>query len=794
MLGIGAALLALLAIAGCAALSASLPDPNTAKARGRDQSSVILDRNGKLIVRLYAEQNRNDVALQRMPATLRQAVIATEDQRYYEHAGVDPMGIARALVSDIALGRKAQGGSTITQQYVKNAFGSPQKTLRRKVEEALLANKLEKQYTKDQILELYLNTIYFGHGAYGVEAASQAYFGKGVEKLDLPESALLAGIIKAPGHYSPYLDPVAAKSRRDLVLRLMREQGYITAEQQAAAAAAPIKTAGLKGASNTAPYFVEWIKEQLSKKYTQDQLYRGGLVIKTTLDLPMQRAAEKAVSSTLNKKGDPSAALVAVVPGSGEVVAMVGGRDFKTQQYNVAAQGGRQPGSAFKPFVLATALANGVSPEQTFESGPLTLPLPGGQTWSVTGASGGRTGPIRLREATEKSVNSVFAKLITDIGADKVVATAESLGIRKGITPVPAIALGGLEHGVTPLEMATAYATFAAGGTSAAPYGLAEVKDHQGTVIYSASPKTSEAIKPAVAYLVTDILKGVITKGTGKGADIGRPAAGKTGTTQENRDAWFVGYVPQLAVAVWVGYPEAQKSMNDVRGRQVTGGSLPASIWAKFLETALSKTAEKDFVKPDGLKQVKICLDTGLAATAYCPKTGSALFLADTEVKPCTKHAAPEKVTVPKLVGMTKEAALALISKLSLVAKVVEADVPGVAAGTVSAQDPTAGSVVPTQTVVTITVSTGGSTNKPPAADFSLPASIKAGQNVPLDGSASKDDGKIATWYWEFGDGMTANGVKVSHAWPTAGTYEITLWVTDDHGQQASVTKKVKVQ
>ena len=396
-------------VGGCAALSASLPDPSTTKARGRDQSTIILDRSGRLLARLFAEQNRSDQPLQKMPATLRQAVVATEDQRFYEHAGVDPIGIARALMADVVLGKKSQGGSTITQQYVKNAFGTPEKTMKRKVEEALLANKLEQSYTKDQILELYLNTIYFGHGAYGVEAASQAYFGKGVEGLDLAESAMLAGVIKSPGRYSPYLDPAEAKHRRDTVLGQMRAQSYITAEQEAAAVALPVKPVGLKSSAAAAPYFVEWVKDQLLKQYGEDRLYRGGLVVRTTLDLKAQTAAEKAVTGTLNRKGDPSAALVAVKPGTGEVIAMVGGRDFKTQQFNAAVQGsGRQPGSAFKPFVLATALANGISPEQTFESGPIELPV-GDKTWQrhgcerrkhgtdATAEGHGEVGELRVR-------------------------------------------------------------------------------------------------------------------------------------------------------------------------------------------------------------------------------------------------------------------------------------------------------------------------------------------------------------------------------------------------------------
>jgi penicillin-binding protein 1A len=793
----GAVILALLALAGiggCAALSASLPDPSTTKARGRDQSTVILDRNGRLLARLFAEQNRSDQPLHKMPATLRQAVVATEDQRFYEHAGVDPTGIARALVTDVVLGKKSQGGSTITQQYIKNAFGTPEKTFKRKLEEALLANKIEKSYTKDQILELYLNTIYFGHGAYGVEAASQVYFGKGVEKLDLAESAMLAGVIKSPGHYSPYLDPTAAKNRRDTVLGQMQAQSYITAEQDAAAVARPVKTAGLKSTAAAAPYFVEWIKDQLVKTYGQDRLYRGGLTVRTTLDLKAQTAAEKAIAGTLNRKNDPSAALVAVKPGTGEVVVMVGGRDFKSQQFNVAAQGsGRQPGSAFKPFVLATALANGVSPEQTFESGPVKLPV-GSKTWSVTGASGGRTGPMRLREATEKSVNSVFARLITDIGPEKVVSTAEDMGLHKGMSPVPAIALGGTETGVTPLEMATAFATLAAGGIHAAPYGIAQVSDASGQVLYAAKPKTEEALDPAVAYLTTDILKGVISKGTGTSAAIGRPAAGKTGTTQENRDAWFVGYTPQLATAVWMGYPAAQTAMSNVHGRQVTGGSFPAEIWAKFMRAALDGQAKKDFEKPDGLKEGRVCAETGMAATPFCPRTSTALLLSGSELKTCTKHVAAARTLVPKLVGMSKEDALALLGKLKLGSAVAEAASRDVPVGTVVDQTPKSGSTATTQTVVTITVSSGAGPDKPPIPDFSVPPGGKPGQPISLDGSPSKDDGTIVKWYWEFGDGGTAGTQKATHTYAAVGTYEITLWVTDDGGQQASVTKKIRIQ
>ena len=777
-----------------ASLAASLPNPDVAKGRGRDQSSVILDRKGRVLAKLYAEQNRSDKKLNQIPAVLRRATIATEDKRFYEHKGIDPLGIARAVVTDVVLRRQAQGGSTITQQYVKQAFVTDEKTLKRKIMEAMLANRIEQKHSKDEILELYLNTIYFGHGAYGVESAAQAYFGKSVEKLTLPEAAMIAGVIKSPARYSPYLDPAAAKVRRDTVLTQMRDQGFISASEYDAAAASPIKVAGLKHASTKAPYFVEWIKQQLAKEYGQDRLYRGGLRVTTTLDLPTQEAAEKAISATLNSASDPSAAIVSIRPGTGEVVAMVGGRDFKTQQFNAAVQGqGRQPGSAFKPFVLVTALAKGISPSKAYQSGPATLKV-GSQTWSVTGASGGRTGLLRLREATEKSVNSVYAQLILEVTPQAVVKTAELMGLPKGITPVPAIALGGLETGVTPLQMANAYATLAAGGREATPYGISEVKDSKGTTLFSAKAKSKDAIDPAVAYLTTDILKGVIAKGTGTAASIGRPAAGKTGTTQENRDAWFVGYTPQLATAVWMGYPQGGKAMSSVHGRQVTGGSFPAQIWARFMRVALNGLPALNFVKPTGLRTATVCAETGMAATQYCPTKISELVLATTELKPCTKHALPAQIRIPNLVGMTKEAALAALGKLKLLAKVVEKDIVGVSAGTVASQTPAKGSIATSATVVTLTVSNGGAGNQSPTAVLKLPATAAPGDNVPLDGSGSTDDGKIVTWYWEFGDGANASGPKATHTWAANGSYEVTLWVTDDHGQQASTTRRITIK
>lgn len=773
----------------------SLPDPS-AQAKGRDQTTRVLDRRGKLIAEIYAEQNRTDVPLADMPVALRQAVVATEDQRFYAHKGVDPLGIARAALVDIAQGSKAQGGSTITQQYVKNAFITPERTFRRKLKEAALAYRVEKTYTKDRILESYLNTIYFGHGAYGVESASRAYFGKSVKHLSLPECALLAGVIRSPGRYSSYIDPEAAVARRDHVLGRLRSEGYIDAAAHDAAKAVPVKTAGLRARTGVAPHFIEYVKAQLTEAYGSEAVFRGGLIVRTTLDLEMQKAAEQAIAKVLGKEGDPAAALVAVDPTTGGILAMVGGRDFADQQFNLAVQGRRQPGSAFKPFVLAAALEKGILPEETFESGPVTLKVAGSaKPWKVTGAGGGRKGPMRLREATEKSVNSVYAQLIVDIGPSEVVDLARRMGVTDPITPVPAIALGGHEQGVSPLQMASAYATLANAGEYMTPYAVSRVEDTDRTVIDKTSPERTQAVQPAVAYLITDVLRGVISRGTGRAAAIGRPAAGKTGTTQRYRDAWFVGYTPALAAAVWVGYPDEQREMTDVRGERVTGGTIPAEIWRGFMRAALADTTSANFVRPKGLTTVKTCATTGLRATLYCPNTFSGLYLVGRTPGSCDTHTYPLSIVVPDLAGLTKEAALAQLDDLLLGARVVERASASIAAGIVVRQTPEKGSVGDTSTVVTLVVSTGPAADRPPVAAFSSSAGPVSGGAavVSLDASASSDDKALVRYVWEFGDGSPrAEGKTVSHTF-APGTYEVTLWVTDSGGQVSSLTHTVEV-
>ena len=781
-------------ITGCVVyerLTDDLPDLS-ASTDPLAETSIIYDRAGNVLTELHAEQNRTYVPLANIPVQLRQAVISTEDQSFYEHKGVDPFGIARALWVNATQG-KHQGGSTITQQYVVNTFIEREDSLTRKIKEAILAYRLESQFSKDEILEKYLNAIYFGHGAYGVSAAAEVYFGKDLSQLTTAECAMIAGVIKSPGKFSPRLDPAAAKTRRDTVLAQMLEQGYIDQTVHDTAVAEVITVAAAAPTTTPAPYFVEWVLQQLIDDYGADAVYKGGLRVKTTIDLGMQAAAETAITTVLNQPDDPSAAIVAIDPKTGEVRAMVGGKDFNTQQFNAAVQGGRQPGSSFKMFVLASALEHGISPEQVYESAAGSFPIPGGQTWNVTGSSAG--GPMRLRIATVKSINSVFAQVILAVGADKVADTAKRMGITTPIKAVPAIALGAQE--VTPLEMASAYGTLANNGTHIAPHGIVEVSRKSGEVLYTASTAGTEAISPAVAYLTTDVLKGVITSGTGTAAKIGRPAAGKTGTTQEYRDAWFCGYTPDLAAAVWMGHVEGQVEMTSVHGKKVTGGSFPAEIWAAFMKAALANTPASEFTQPKGLTTATICLDSGQVAGPLCPNQGTGLFLSDKVPVACELHATPAVVDMPNLIGTMKADALATLANLGLIATVEEKAVSGVPAGMVSDQDPKYGTQVPPGSTIKVIVSTGSPEMEEPIAEFSFaPIAPKPLEAITFDASASSDsDGTIVKYAWEFGDGSPlVTGVQVTHTFTSAGDYTVTLWVTDDDDLVSSLPITVVVK
>ena len=551
------------------------------------QSAFLYSDDGTMFARVNAEERRVIVPLQRVPLEVRQAFLAAEDERFYEHSGIDALAIGRAIWEDLTGGR-FQGGSTITQQLVRNTsdpYVGREKTIGRKIREAVMALRLERRYSKDRILEMYLNQIYFGEGAYGIETAAQEYFGRHVWKLDLSQAATLAGLVASPSRYNPRAEPEASLLRRDWVLERMVTVGYITRQEAAEAKAQRVVVVPREPQESQAAYFVDWLTRDIRRRHGADALYRGGLNIETTLDLDLQHAAERAIAGVLNQPGDPQAALVSIDVKTGGILAMVGGRDFHRSQVNLATgQGGtgRQAGSAFKPFVLAAALQNGISPYDVYPApGSITIQGDGGP-WPVSNFGGSSYGSLSVRSATVSSVNTVYAQLIEEVGPEAVVEVAHSMGIRSDLPEVLSLTLGTAE--VTPLDMTSAFATFASGGIYRRPTGVRWITDSRGQTVERADAGGRRAIPENVASQVTDILLDVVAGGTGTGAAIpGVAVAGKTGTTQNHADAWFCGYTSEVATCVWIGYARGQVPMTNVHGIAVTGGSLPAAIWRAFM-------------------------------------------------------------------------------------------------------------------------------------------------------------------------------------------------------------------
>ncbi|MBI4743487.1 MAG: PBP1A family penicillin-binding protein [Actinobacteria bacterium] len=678
------------------------------------QTTKIYASDGTLLTNLFAEQNRIVIPLSEIPASMQNAAIAVEDERFYEHKGVDLKAIIRATFINLRSGKVVEGGSTITQQYVKNSYVSQEKTLSRKIKEAFLAYQLERTLSKKEILEKYLNTIYFGQSIYGIETAAQTYFGKHAKELTLAESATLAGLIKSPNYYSPYINPEKSKQARNSVLKKMLKQKLITKEESEKAMDAPLEAQPIKAPKAIAPYFVEYIKQSLIDKYGANMVFKGGLRVYTTIDLKMQKIAEDAVSSILNKPNDPSASMVSVDPRTGYIKAMVGGENFETKKFNLAVQGKRQAGSSFKVFVLAAAIETGISPSKVYQSSPLTIKLPG-QDWEVhnyTEGSGG--GPMSLREATIKSVNAVFARLIMEVGPKNVVDIAKKMGITSQVDPNPSIALGGLKYGVSSLEMASAYATLANGGIHHYPIGITKVTDSWNNTIEEYKTEEKEAINPLVAYTVTDILKDVINYGTGTKAKIGRPAAGKTGTAQNYQDAWFVGYVPELSTSVWVGHPEGQIPMTKVHGIRVAGGTFPAQIWGKYMKKVLEDTPVSDFPKPKtGIVKVKICKESNLLATRYCPEVKYETIIKGTGPKKyCNIHTTPREVLIPNVIGLPVKKATYTLQQAGFNVSQTTQPSADVAKGYVISQSPAGDTNAIQDTNVNIVVSIGSAGDK----------------------------------------------------------------------------------
>lgn len=638
-------LVVLLAFAGYLwHLSTTLPDLRAnPDAIEMAQTSVVYAADGTVLAEWYDTEDRTVVASDVIPANLKNAAVAIEDKRFYQHSGVDFQAIGRALSVNTGAGEVRQGGSTITQQTVKLLFTDGERTLTRKIEEALLALQLETRADKDEVLGVYLNTVYFGRGAYGVESAAQRFFGTTTASLSLPQAALLAACIRSPTRYDPFVHPAEALERRNLVLQEMRDQDYITAEEATNASAEPL---GLKedtaaaAASQFAPYFVEYVRRELLERLGSERLYRGGLRIYTTLDPAAQRAAEAAAASVLPSADDPEVALAAVRWRDGAVVAVVGGRDFATEKFDLATQGRRQTGSAFKPFVLAAALEQGYTLDSMWDASPFETPVKD-EIWHVENYENAITsGSYSLEIATVWSINTVYARLITAVGADKVVDVAHRMGITSEIDPDPAIALGGLSRGVSPLEMASAFGTIANGGMAVAPSGVDRVTDDEGTLVYAPDRTATQAVSADVAATLSYVLNRVYSSGTGQAADFGAWGAVKTGTAQSWRDAWIVGWSGDLSTAVWVGYPKAQVAMDNVRGIRVTGGSFPAAIWKAFMQTASVSTtpvtATAEGTEPGVAEQVyTVCAESYKIARPDCPETLELVFPAGSLTEYC---------------------------------------------------------------------------------------------------------------------------------------------------------------
>ena len=573
------------------------------------QRSLVLDRDGDVMGVFHAEENRSPVELERVPQHVIDAILDMEDDRFWRHGGVDLRATLRALVTNVESGEVRQGGSTVTQQLVKKGLLTPEKSIERKVKEAILAVRLENTLSKREILERYLNTVYFGNGAYGVQAAAERYYGKDVEELSAGQAALFAGIIRNPVGYDPIRYPDRARARRDIALERMVANGHLPPGRVEDMRDEPLPTKLVTPEPTPDDYFVEEVKQRLlddkrlgdTPQERYDAVFKGGLRIHTTFDPKMQEAAQEAVRSRLpNTKGRFAAALASVEPGTGAVRAVVAGDDFNSAKYNLATQGKRQPGSSFKTFVLLAALEAGFSPNDTIDgTDGCTLKVPGFAVYTPGNYSEGSGGVMSLTEATARSVNCAYARLGAHVGLEKVADMAGRLGIpRDRIDVVPSISLGAEE--VTPLEMAAAYATIANDGVYLAPRFVEKVVDRRGKVVFEGGSRGRRVLSSQTARVAIQVLQRVVDRGTGTRARLaGRQVAGKTGTSQNHENAWFVGFTPQLATAVWMGSPTGNVPMRSVSpcGR-VTGGCIPALIWNAYMSRALEGIDPESFPTP----------------------------------------------------------------------------------------------------------------------------------------------------------------------------------------------------
>jgi len=572
--------------------------------------TMVYSSDDRLLGRIRHEKSIY-VPLVQIPDNLRYAVLAVEDAKFYRHEGLDYQGIIRAFIKDLASASFKEGGSTITQQLAKMMLLSPEKSLARKLREAVLAKKMEEELTKDKILELYLNKTYFGHGAYGVEMASRAYFGKSVGDVSLGEAAMLAGLLKSPALLSPYKDMEKARDRQSVVLKRMVDEGFISQGRADRARSRQIELKDTSEEENIAPHLLEVLRVYLIDRYGEDAVYVRGLKVKTTIDSRLQRGAvgilESGVRDVEARNGQKGSglqgALVAVEPASGRIQALAGGVDFEKNEFNHAMYAKRQPGSAFKPFVYAAAMEDGFSPatvivdeERKYDGG----------RWTPQNFDRTYHGPTRLREALVESLNVVTVELLDRVGTGRVISLSRKLGMPGPLPNDLSLALG--SGSVSPLEITGAYCAFANGGNFVEPYYIESVANLDGKVLESNTPAPVRVLSSAAAYQVTSILEDVITRGTGAGASwLGFPVAGKTGTTDDFADAWFVGYSPQIAAGVWIGYDDRRSI-----GKGETGARAALPVWAGFMAWAVDPANAGEFTVPDDVEFADVDADTGL--------------------------------------------------------------------------------------------------------------------------------------------------------------------------------------
>lgn len=572
-------------------------------------ATQVFDDKGELISKLF-EENRIVVPLRQMSPYITQAIIANEDTRFYTHIGVDPIGIIRAVVVNLRAGGLVEGGSTLTQQLAKNMFLTQERTFTRKIKEFFVALIIERKFSKQEILAAYLNQVYFGEGAYGVETASQVYFGKHASELTLGESALLAGLPRGPNVYSPYVDHKAAIERRDTVLAGMVKEGYISQEQAAQEMKSPILLAGKKKRGVQASYFLDYIAKELVERYGANRVYKGGLKVYTTIHSKTQQEAEAVL-------GQYQGAVFALDPRNGYIKAMVGGRNYQESQLNRVLVEVRQPGSAFKPFVYAVAMNEGLMSNSIVIDQPINI-----RGYSPQNYDKKFHGPSTLKKALRLSINIVAVKLGQQVGMEKVLALAKSMGISTLVAQDDnlATALGGLTQGVSLFELATAYTAFANGGVVSKPVAILKVLDENGQLLEEGHIVQSSVLSPEVAFILTNMMQGVIENGTGTPANIGRPAAGKTGTTDGYETAWFMGYTPELLVGIYIG--------NDNRTPVGISGTEVAGLWGKMVAKILADSPRLDFlIPPTIVTNVPICATSGKLATSSCKEVEYSAFI-----------------------------------------------------------------------------------------------------------------------------------------------------------------------